>query len=292
MKLLVLGGSGLVGNALIKMYHDNFEIIATYNKNPISLTDIRSLRCSLPEDFNRLEEFIQLEKPEIVVNSLGFSNIDFCESNKSNSYSLHVDSTEKICSLCSKLNTKSIFLSSDYVFDGKKGNYSESDEPNPINYYGFTKLTAEKIVLKNPINTVLRTSVIYDWDDRVRFFHYVVENLKKGREVITTNDVFNSVTLADSLTQTIYKVITLEKNGIFHAVDSTCVNRFEFARTIAKIFHLNEDLIKSISIYDTNAVAKRPKNACLDNSKAKNVLGVNFNTVEEGVQQVFKKSKN
>lgn len=289
MKLLVLGGSGIIGNAFIKTHNDDFEITTTYNKNPIDLLNTNTFQCSLPTDFKKLEEFLLSEKPEVVINSIGFSNVDFCEENKKESFSLHVDITKKICDITSKINSRLIFLSSDYVFDGKKGNYSEENTPNPINYYGFTKFEAEKIILKYPLNTVLRTSVIYDWDKRVRFFNYVIEKLKKNEQIVATDDIFNSVTLVDSLIQSIFKIITLKKNGLFHIVDSTCASRFDFAQVIAKIFNLNGNLVKKTSIKETNFVAKRPQNVCLDNSKARKSLGVNFYNLEEGMEIVLKK---
>ena len=223
---------------------------------------------------------------------MGYSNIDFCELNKSDAEMLHVEVTEKICKICENISTKQIFLSSDYVFDGEKGNYSEDDVPNPVNYYGLSKLKAEQLILKNPINTVIRTSVIYDWDYRARFFNSVIKNLQNNQEINATTDVYNSVTFLDNLVESIFKVITLNQNGIFHVVDSACVNRFEFAEMIAKIFRLDKNLIKTVSVQDEpKNIAKRPKNACLNNSKAKKELGLNFNTIEEGVSRVFMKSQ-
>ena len=88
------------------------------------------------------------------------------------------------------------------------------------------------------------------------------------------------------------KVIKLEQNGIFHVVDSTCSNRFEFAKVIAKVFKLDENLVERVSVHDNlKNIAKRPKNACLNNSKAKQELELDFNTIEEGVSKVFIKSQ-
>ncbi|RZD37897.1 MAG: hypothetical protein CXT78_15505 [Thaumarchaeota archaeon] len=290
MKLLVLGGSGLIGNSLLKMNDDRFEIITTFNQNKINIPKISSFQCTLPQDFDKLEEIVKDEKPDILVNAMGYSNIDFCESNKEKTHLLHVKISEKISNITLKTNTKTIFLSSDYVFDGLEGNYIESDISKPINYYGYTKFEAEKIVLKNKNNIVLRTSVIYDLDSRVRFFNYVVENLKNQRKIKVTNDIFNSVTLIDSLIQSIFSVIEKNKTGIFHAVDSTCVNRYDFAKCIAKIFNFDEKLIQKISINDIDVIAKRPKNACLDNSKAKRELGIKYGTIEEGIRHILTKS--
>ena len=292
MKLLVLGGSGLIGNALLKNSKNEFDILTTFYKNHISIKNVRSFQYSFPNDLNNLRELLEKEKPDVLVNTMGYSNIDFCELNKSDTEMLHVEVTEKICKLCENIGTKQIFLSSDYVFDGEKGNYSEDDVPNPVNYYGLSKLKAEQLILKNPINTIIRTSVIYDWDYRARFFNSVIKNLQSNQAINATTDVYNSVTFLDNLVESIFKVITLNQNGIFHVVDSACVNRFEFAEMIAKIFRLDKNLIKTVSVQDEpKNIAKRPKNACLDNSKAKKELGLGFNTIEEGVRKVFMKSQ-
>ena len=291
-KLLVLGGSGLIGNALLKNSENKFDILTTFNKNPITIESLRSFHYSLPNDLNKLEDLLTNEKPDILVNTMGYSNIDFCESNKNDTDMLHVEITEKISNICENLEIKQIFLSSDFIFDGEKGNYSETDLPNPVNYYGLSKLKAEQIILKNPINTIIRTSVIYDWDYRARFFNYVVKNLQKKQSITATTDAYHSITFLDNLVKSILKVIKLNRNGIFHIVDSACVNRFEFAKIIAKIFQLDESLIKTISVRDIPSfVANRPKNICLNNSKAKKELGLNFNTIEEGVRKVFIKSQ-
>ena len=282
----------LIGNALLKNSKNEFDILTTFYKNHISIKNVRSFQYSFPNDLNNLRELLEKEKPDVLVNTMGYSNIDFCELNKSDTEMLHVEVTEKICKLCENIGTKQIFLSSDYVFDGEKGNYSEDDVPNPVNYYGLSKLKAEQLILKNPINTVIRTSVIYDWDYRARFFNSVIKNLQNNQEVNATTDVYNSVTFLDNLVESIFKVITLNQNGIFHVVDSACVNRFEFAEMIAKIFRLDKNLIKTVSVQDEpKNIAKRPKNACLNNSKAKKELGLNFNTIEEGVSRVFMKSQ-
>ncbi len=292
MKLLVLGGSGLIGNALLKNSKNEFDILTTFYENPISIKNVRSFQYSFPNDLNNLRDLLEKEKPDVLVNTMGYSNIDFCELNKSDTEMLHVEVTEKICKICENIGTKQIFLSSDYVFDGEKGNYSETDVPNPVNYYGLSKLKAEQLILKNPINTIIRTSVIYDWDYRARFFNSVIKNLQNNQEINATTDVYNSVTFLDNLVESIFKVIKLNQNGIFHVVDSTCVNRFEFAEMIAKIFRLDKNLIKTVSVQDEpKNIAKRPKNACLDNSKAKKELGLGFNTIEEGVRKVFMKSQ-
>jgi dTDP-4-dehydrorhamnose reductase len=290
MRLLILGGSGLIGNSIIKDNIKKNEIISTFKTNPILFSDIKSLYCSLPEDLDKLEKIILKEKPGVLINTVGYSNVDYCEINQDKANLLHVEITKKIYDICNKTKTKLIFLSSDYVFGGKKGKYTETDELNPINHYGVTKQKAEEIVLRNPNNTVVRTSFIYDWGNNVRFFNYVINNLQKNTEITAINDLFSCFTLMDNLTQSIFRIIELNKTGIFHVVDSTCINKFEFAKKIAEVFDLDKNLIKGISIDETEAIAKRPKDVCLDNSKARKELDINFESVEKGLMQILKKS--
>ena len=209
MKLLVLGGSGLIGHAIVKKSKNEFDVLTTYYRNSVAIDNVNSFECYFPNDLDKLEEVVKKEKPDVIVNTIGYSNIDFCESNKNNTEMLHVETTERICNICESNDSKQIFLSSDYVFDGEKGDYSENDIPNPVNFYGLSKLKAEQLILKSPINTVIRTSVIYDWDYRARFFNSVIKNLQNNQEINATTDVYNSITCLDNLVESILKVIIL-----------------------------------------------------------------------------------
>ena len=288
MKILVLGGSGLIGDHFITNSKSN-DFITTYRNNVTNFSNVISVKINLPQDWPKLEELILKEKPDIVLNSIAYSNSDFCETNREETYMLHVKISEKITTICSKINSKIVFLSTDYVFDGKKGNYSENDKTNPINYYGHTKDLAEKIILKNENNLVLRTAMVYGLSSKVRFLRYVIENLKKDQEINTYDDIFNSATLLDDLTNGISKAIEFDANGIYHMVGSSCVSRFDFAKTVAKVFNFNENLIKPASIVSAKLKAQRPINPCLNNSKAVKTFGIKFSSINEGIKQIYER---
>jgi dTDP-4-dehydrorhamnose reductase len=288
VKILVLGGSGLIGNFFIRN-SINHEIITTFNKTKINTSNVISKKINLPEDWAKLQNLILEKKPDVVLNSMGFPNSDFCETNKEEVYALHVKVSEKITALCSKINSKIVFLSTEYVFDGKKGNYTENDETNPINYYGHSKDLAEKITLKNENNLVLRTAMVYGLSSKVRFLRYVIENLRKNQEINTYDDIFNSATLLDDLANGISKAIKFDANGIYHMVGSSCVSRFDFAKTVAKVFNFNENLIKPASIVSAKLKAKRPVNTCLNNSKAVKTFNIKFSSINEGIKRVYER---
>jgi dTDP-4-dehydrorhamnose reductase len=224
---------------------------------------------------------------------MAYSNLDFCEENRDEVFSLHVDITNKISAICSKINSKIIFISTDYVFDGnQKKKYVEDDEPNPINYYGETKLLAERIVLKDPKNVVLRTSLVYGYGERVRFMKYVIENLKNQEKIFAYNDIFNSATNIDEFVESVQKVIENDASGIFHMVGSSCITRYDFAKKIAKIFGFDESLVSPISIKQSGLIAKRPVSPCLDNSKCSKMLGYNFSDIDKGILKILNNFKN
>jgi len=288
MKILVLGGSGLVGDHFITNSKSN-DFITTYRNNVTNFSNVISVKINLPQDWPKLEELILKEKPDIVLNSIAYSNSDFCETNREETYTLHVKISEKITTICSKINSKIVFLSTDYVFDGKKGNYTENDETNPINYYGHSKDLAEKITLKNKNNLVLRTAMVYGLSSKVRFLRYVIENLRKNKEINAYDDIFNNATLLGDLTNGISKAIEFDANGIYHMVGSSCVSRFDFAKTVAKVFNFNENLIKPASIVSAKLKAKRPVNTCLNNSKAVKTFNIKFSSINEGIKRVYER---
>ena len=183
MKILILGGSGLLGKKLVEKASDSFEVISTFSNHKIEHSKSRTIRIKLPDEIFNLKSLIFNEKPNLIINTIANTNIDYCEQHKTETYLLHVEMNKQIFKLCEDVASKFIFISSDYVFDGKKGDYMEYDKTSPVNYYGETKAIAESIILQNPANTVLRSSLIYDWDPQVRFLNYVVDKLRKNENI-------------------------------------------------------------------------------------------------------------
>ena len=149
-------------------------------------------------------------KPQFVVHTIAHPSVDFCENNREISNKLHVETTRNIVDVCAEQNSKLIYLSTDAVFDGKQScKYQETDEPNPVNYYGKTKLMAEHLVSNSPKNVVLRTAVIYGWHKRSRFTNWIIESLREKKSVDPFIDQYNTPTLVDDLASAIIKIIKI-----------------------------------------------------------------------------------
>ena len=289
MKLLVLGGSGLIGKELVRQAAHSHEVISTYNNRNLKLPNISTIKFCFPDDFESIKKFIIEEKPDVVINLIAHTNLDYCELNKKNAYELNVILTEKISNICNEINSRFIHISSDYVFDGKDGNYKESDETNPINYYGYTKKMSEIITLKNSNTVILRTSLVYDSKLESNFLKFIFEKLSRQEKIMVYNDILTTPILLDELIESILAIIPSNNCGIFHISGETCISRFEFAKSVAKIFGFNENFIIPVSFNSVEYKVPRPYNSCLKNDKIKEIFGIKFSTLQNGINTIYKK---
>jgi dTDP-4-dehydrorhamnose reductase len=199
-----------------------------------------------------------------------------------------VDATANIAEGCVKVGARLIFISTDYVFDGTKGNYAESDQPNPVSYYGLTKLEAERIVVETlPEALIVRTSVLYGWHpSKLNFATWTLKGLREHETLRIVRDHINSPTFADNLAYAISVAIERKSRGILHIAGSERISRFEFACKIAQKFHLDERLLVPVEMRDLNWVARRPRDSSLAVGKAEKELGIELFGVDRGLEEM------
>jgi dTDP-4-dehydrorhamnose reductase len=215
-------------------------------------------------------------KPEIVVHAGAISNVDKCEENKELAWTINVEGTKHIAELSRKHKAFLIFVSTDYVFSGKKGMYTETDETKPINYYGKTKLEAEKIVRDLMSEwCIARPSVIYGSvpaAGKINFALWVLEKLRNCEKINIITDQIISPTFNTNLAEMILEVAQRRLTGIYHLSGATPLNRYDFACLLAETFQLDKNLIKPAKSEEMNWNAKRPKNTSLNVEKASRTL--------------------
>jgi len=292
-KLLIIGGSGLVGSTIIKYGIPEYEIFTTYNTNEVFWKNVESFKIDLLEDSSTLINLIRKIKPDFTIHTVAHASVDLCETNHKLADTLHVNVTKDIASVCKDVKSKLLYLSTDAVFEGKLGKkYTEENIPKPINYYGLTKVRAEKIILdSSPDNVILRTSVIYGWHKKSKFTNWILKDLMRNKEVDPFIDQYNTPTLVDDLVKSIIKIMISNVSGLYHATGKSCLNRYEFSLILAKIFRLNKDLIKPVTKLEKKQQAPRPENTCLDSKKLERLLNFNFCNIEKGVKFIYKKYK-
>ncbi|AJM91273.1 SDR family oxidoreductase [Nitrosopumilus piranensis] len=289
-KLLIIGGSGLVGSTLLE-YADDYELHVTYNTNPFEKQNVQTSQLNLLDNEQDIIDLIKNLEPDVVINTVAHPSVDLCEKNPEIANNLHVKTTKIITDICSKINSKLIYFSTDAVFDGKTDlKYVEKDLPNPINYYGLTKLNAEKIVLCEKNNVILRTSVIYGNHKKSRFTNWIIGNLIQNKIVDPHVDQFNTPTLVDDLAISILKIISKDVSGLFHATGKTCLNRYEFAKEISSQFGFDSKLILPVTSEQKKQEAPRPKKTCLDSSKLEKIIDYEFCDIKKGISFLVENS--
>ncbi len=292
-KMLIIGGSGLVGSTLMQYAVTNYDISATFNQNKMDFNNISFIKIDLLQNRSAIIDLIKDLNPDVVINTTAHSSVDLCESNPELADLLHVDVAKDIAITCSDINSKLIHFSTDAVFDGKlDGKYTESDIPNPVNYYGTTRLMAENIVRESSNNNViLRTAVIYGWHTRSRFTNWIINSLREKKIVDPFIDQYNTPTLVDDLAKSILKIIEMNISGLYHAVGKTCISRYDFALLLADGFGLDRNLIKPVTSFEKKQDAPRPPRTCLDAQTLEKIIGYTFCDLKSGISFIFNKSK-
>lgn len=290
--MLIIGGSGLVGSTLLQYAAPNYDSHVIINKNKIELDGTPSTKIDLLEDRSAIIDLIKTLRPFVVINTVAYPSVDFCETNPHLATLLHVDVTRDIAITCASVGSKLIHFSTDAVFDGKlERKYTEEDKPNPINHYGRTRLMAENIVKESSnLNVVLRTAVIYGWHERSRFTNWIIQSLRDKKIVDTFIDQYNTPTLVDDLVQSILKIIEKGVSGLYHAVGNTCISRYEFALLLADKFGLDKSFIKPVTSSEKKQEAPRPFKSCLDAQKLEKLIKYNFCDISTGISFIFSKS--
>jgi dTDP-4-dehydrorhamnose reductase len=288
MKFLVTGGSGLIGFTLLQSLNElKHEIYAFYNKNkPIADATIKINLL----DSESVAKNIRMIKPDVIIHLAAITNVDQCESEKNLASSINTKATQILAQEASKGGIFLIYVSTDYVFDGKKGMYKEEDAPNPLSYYGMSKLEGEMAVEKNcASHCIVRTSTPFGFHPYKKSFPiWVIENLQNGNEIKIITDQFTSPTYTPNLSRMLIEIATKKISGKLHTAGATRISRFEFAKLISTKLKLDDKLIKPTTINETNWLAKRPKDSSLDVTKASKLLQEKPMKIEESLSSFIR----
>jgi len=269
MQILVIGASGTVGKAFMKeLGRTGITSLGTYYKrkqDTLSYLDMT--------DRDATVQFLTKQKPEIVIQTAYQPNVDFCEDHRGEVWRTNVLGTENVAKACEASHAKHVFISTDYVFDGTAGPYTEEDSVNPISYYALTKIESEKRVRSLSDYLIIRTGVVFDADPESKNFALrVVNELSAGRELKVPIDQLGNPTLASNLAACVIELASKNKVGIYNVAGRTIMPRFDFAKLICEKFNLDRSLIRPVTTEELNQKAKRPKKLGLIVDKASREL--------------------
>jgi len=285
--ILIIGNAGYIGGFLYKYYlsHPHFQVFG------IDIRNIKNGNQVMGDitDVDLMQREIENIKPQVLINCAAISNLDFCEKQKDIAMSINYGGNKNIIdAIKNNKEVKYIFLSSDYVFDGIKGNFSEDDLPTPKTYYGFTKLKSEDYIKQNLNNyAICRSANVYGFGGK--FFTFVSNNLHKNKAIEVFKDTYYNPTYIGSLINMIDYIITNDLRGIFHTVGSSVESRYSFALKVAEIFKADRNLIIPIKKPDNFLIAH---NSSLNINKTRSKLkDVDFLGTDVGLNEVAKNNE-
>jgi dTDP-4-dehydrorhamnose reductase len=263
--VLVTGSNGLLGQKIIYALIDTNDIkcISTSRgENRMKLRDGYIYESLDLTDKNELNRITEKYKPDVIINTAAMTNVDACESNREEALLMNVKTVENLIDVCKKINAKLVHMSTDFVFNGEKGPYVESDKPDPLSYYAFTKLEAEKKIIDSGINwAILRTIIIYgvvDDNSRSNVVLWSIKALRNKKTITVINDQFRSPTLAEDLAQACISAAIKNAAGIYHVAGREVMNILDIVKIVADFFQLDQSYIQPISSESLKQPAKRP----------------------------------
>ena len=288
-KILITGAEGMLGSALLQQAAAQFLAFPT-TFNDLDITDAAKVR----------ERFLEI-KPQIVIHTAAYTDVDGCEKNPEVAFRVNVIGTQNVTEACQETKATLIFISSDYVFDGEKRTpYTEQDQPNPLGVYGKNKLEAENIIRRLlPEHLIIRSSFLFG-KGKKGFVEAILEQARKNKTVKVVGDKYGSPTYANDLAGAILSLydwlapgkFAFLENNIINITNSGFCSWLEYAQKAIEFSQIKGVTILPVRLADYPFKAQRPAFSVLDNSKFKGITGKLLRPWQEALKEYLQCSVN
>lgn len=253
MKIIITGSKGQLGQELVELLSKKNEVYA-YDLE-IDITD-----------FSKIISFFPSKNPDIILHCAAYTDVDGCEINPEQAYQINSEGTKNVATAAKKSNASMVYISTDFVFDGKKEEpYLESDEPNPLSVYGKSKLDGEKHV-KNLLNKYWITRTSWLFGKGKNFVQTILKLAKERDELSIVDDQVGSPTYAKDLAKKIVELTQAPTYGLYHVSNQGSCSWFEFAKDILESAGIKGIKVKPITSKELKRPAERPKYSVMKNS--------------------------
>ncbi|MBI1805236.1 MAG: dTDP-4-dehydrorhamnose reductase [Ignavibacteriae bacterium] len=288
-RILITGSNGLLGQKIVELLSrsTNYNLLLT-SKQEQSVFDDETLpyRQLDVSDKHEVRKVIDEIEPDIIVNTAAMTNVDKCETERDAAWHANVMSVENLAYSAKLVGAHIIHISTDYVFDGKNGPYDELVRPNPLSYYGRTKLASENVLRTSGIpHTIVRTMVLYGigFGVKMNFALWLLRELSEGRTARVVDDQIGNPTLADDLAYALIKIMELGRTGLYHISGPDLASRYAFARALADVFEFDQRMITPIKTGSLKQPASRPLKSGFITLKAETDLGMKMSGMKQGL---------
>jgi dTDP-4-dehydrorhamnose reductase len=287
VKILITGVSGLLGlNAAMQLRHRS-EVVGCYHANPIEFPGVCTLRCDVT-DGDAVDRLVERERPHVIFHAAGLANVDHCETDQQLAFAMNVSAAALVARAAVRTGARLVHISTDHVFDGSRGMWTEHDPVHPLNEYARTKWEGERqVIAACPDALVVRTN-FYGWGTsrRESFSDWIVRGLESGQPLRMFDDVFFTPLLVNDLIDRTMDLLARGATGVMHVSGPERLSKYEFGLRIARAFGLSATEIMPVSIAAANLAARRPRDMSLDSARAAAAIGTPARTLDAGLLQL------
>jgi dTDP-4-dehydrorhamnose reductase len=285
--ILITGASGLLGSSLLmRAVGQNREVVGLCRRHDLSIAgaEIRAVDLT---DSTATRKVIADLRPSAIIHCAAATNVDWCEDHPQEAAAINIAVSAHLAQLAKEINAQLIHISTDSIFDGERGEYSENDGPSPLNVYAQTKFQAEIEVLRYCPSALIARVNFYGWNfqNKSSLPEWVLDQLSKGNPVPGFTDVFFCPMLANDLAELLLAMLDRGLIGIYNVVGSERISKYEFAARLATLFGFDPARVIPTSIAGAQLRAPRPRDTALNTRKISSALGLPMPDIASGLQK-------
>lgn len=287
--VLITGSNGLLGQTLASIFsrEGDYKVVVSSIENLPAIDYGYTYHQLDITNKDQVKNLVADIKPEIIINAAAMTNVDLCETERELCWKLNVDAVKHLIIASRIVNAKVVHYSTDYVFDGMNGPYIEEDIPNPVSFYGRSKLASENALVSSGIDyLIIRTMVLYGVGVNIKpnFAIWLIDKLKNEQPVNIVTDQIGNATIVDDLAFGTLRLLERNKTGLYNIAGEDILSRYDFTLKMCEVFGFDKRLVLPLLTKELNQPAPRPTNSGLITLKARSELGLNFMSSLEGLR--------
>ena len=290
MKIIILGANGFIGRRILNRLYPNHQVLACSLHPDILPEEGYRFETIDMLDYSAMTTLLNDFQPEVIINASALSVVDYCELHPEEAYAMNVPAVKHLAEYSRDHSCRLIHLSTDFVFDGTSSiAYTETDTPNPVNYYGKTKQWSEEVIGQLCTDyAIVRVEVVYGKPlpkQHGNIVHLVKNRLENGQSIRVVSDQFRSPTWVEDIACAIEQLLSNQHQGIYHICGGETLSVAEIAYRAAKYFNLDTSLIEPITTEAINEATPRPPFTPMSVEKAQQEFGYQPSVLEEGFKE-------
>ena len=295
-KILIFGGSGLLGLNFVRKYNQNYEILATYfsNKPPIfKNNNIKFIKLNIQESVSKIILKLKGFKPNYVFNFSGISEVDVCEKNKKRCKKVIYLGLKKISKIAKKFDIPILHISTDSVYDIKNKSNTEKSNLLSQNYYSELKIKCEKHIIKNHKKYIIIRTRFFGFSmTKKNFFEKILLSAKKNKKIYCYKNIYSTPISVNNLSEIIHKLVNYNINGTFNISTDKKISRYEFARQVCRVFKLRTNIIIGTNYSFEEKNIKKIQSTNISNKKIKKYSFIKIENLSKSLLKLKNEKKN